>query len=288
MNGRSLRALVTGGSGGIGAAICKQLGAAGHFVYVHANRGRDAAETVASEIIAAGGQAQAIGFDVTDAATTRTTLEALIEHAPIQILVNNAGIHDDAAFPGMRPDQWHRVIDVALDGFYNVTQPLIMPMIRTRWGLIVNISSVTALAGNRGQVNYAAAKGALNAATKALSLEVASRGITVNAVAPGIIDAGMGTAGTGTAGIGTAGIGTAGIRTAPMSAAATDTVGAAAAGPGTRGVHAPAFDAATIANLVPMKRAGTAAEVARLVGFLASQEAGYITGQVISINGGMI
>ena len=118
-----------------------------------------------------------------------------------------------------------------------------MPMIRTRWGRIINISSVTALAGNRGQVNYAAAKGALNAATKALSLEVASRGITVNAVAPGIIATGMGS---------------------------------------------DAFDAATIANLVPMKRAGTAEEVAGLVGFLASTQAAYITGQVISINGGMI
>jgi 3-oxoacyl-[acyl-carrier protein] reductase len=118
-----------------------------------------------------------------------------------------------------------------------------LPMIRTRWGRIVSISSVTALIGNRGQVNYAAAKGALIAATKALSLEVASRGITVNAVAPGIIATGMGDA---------------------------------------------AFDAAAIADLVPMKRAGSAAEVANLVGFLASAEAGYITGQVISINGGMI
>ena len=161
----------------------------------------------------------------------------------MQILVNNAGIHDDAVFPGMRPDQWHRVIDVGVDGFFNVTQPLMMPMIRTRWGRIINISSVTALAGNRGQVNYAAAKGALNAATKALSLEVASRGITVNAVAPGIIATGMSSA---------------------------------------------AFDPTTIASLVPMKRAGTTEEVASLVGFLASKQAAYITGQIISINGGMI
>ena len=105
----------------------------------------------------------------------------------MQILVNNAGIHDDAVFPGMRAEQWHRVIDVSLNGFFHVTQPLLLPMLRTRWGRIINISSVAAMIGNRGQVNYAAAKGALNSATKALSLEVASRGVTVNAVAPGII-----------------------------------------------------------------------------------------------------
>jgi 3-oxoacyl-[acyl-carrier protein] reductase len=170
-------------------------------------------------------------------------VEKLLEDGPVQVLVNNAGIHDDAVFPGMSPAQWHRVIDLSVHGFYNVTQPLMLPMIRTRWGRVINISSVSALAGNRGQVNYAAAKGALNAATKALSLEVASRGITVNAVAPGIISTSMGDA---------------------------------------------AFDAAAIADIVPMKRAGTAQEVASLVGFLASEEAAYITGQVISINGGMI
>jgi len=243
MNNPAMRALVTGGSGGIGAAICRRLGAAGHFVYVHANRGTAAAEAVVREIIAAGGQARAIAFDVTDAAASRAATDELLEIAPVQILVNNAGIHDDAAFPGMSAQQWRRVIDVSLNGFYNVTQPLMLPMIRTRWGRVVNISSVTSLTGNRGQVNYAAAKGALNAATKALSLEVASRGITVNAVAPGIISTGM---------------------------------------------SEPVFDAAAIANLVPMKRAGSAEEVASLVGFLASAQAGYITGQIISINGGMI
>jgi 3-oxoacyl-[acyl-carrier protein] reductase len=243
MNDSTLRALVTGGSGGIGAAICRQLSADGHFVYVHANKNRAAADAVVGDIIAAGGHAQALAFDVTDATATRTALDDLSAHAAVQILVNNAGITDDAVFPGMRADQWHRVIDVALDGFYNVTHPLMMPMIRSRWGRIINISSVAALLGNRGQVNYAAAKGALNAATKALSLEVASRGITVNAVAPGIIATGM---------------------------------------------SDPVFDAAAVAELVPMKRVGTAQEVASLVGFLASKEAGYITGQIISINGGMI
>jgi 3-oxoacyl-[acyl-carrier protein] reductase len=237
------RALVTGGSGGIGAAICRRLGKAGHFVYVHAHRGTAAADAVVGDIVSAGGQAAAVQFDLTDVAATRVAAEKLLEGGAIQILVNNAGIHDDAVFPGMSHAQWHRVIDLSLNGFYNVTQPLMLPMIRTRWGRVISMSSITSLAGNRGQVNYAAAKGALNAATRALSLEVASRGITVNAVAPGIISTGMGDA---------------------------------------------AFDAAAIADMVPMKRAGTAEEVASLVGFLASEEAAYITGQVISISGGMV
>jgi 3-oxoacyl-[acyl-carrier protein] reductase len=243
MNGIATRALVTGGSGGIGASICRRLGAAGHFVYVHGHRGMTAAQSVAGDIIAAGGQAAPVQFDLTDTTATRAAIEKILEDGTIQILVNNAGIHDDAVFPGMSSEQWHRVIDVSINGFYNVTQPLMLPMIRTRWGRIISITSVAALIGNRGQVNYAAAKGALNAATKALSLEVASRGITVNAVAPGII--------------------------------ATD-------------MSKGAFDEAAINNIVPMKRAGTAEEVASLVAYLASQEAAYITGQVISINGGMI
>jgi 3-oxoacyl-[acyl-carrier protein] reductase len=243
MNEDVTRALVTGGSGGIGSAICRALGSQGHFVYVHAHRGLAAAESLAAEIVGAGGQATAVQCDVTDAGATRAVMEKILEAGPIQILVNNAGIHDDAVFPGMSPQQWHRVIDVSINGFYNVTQPLMLPMIRTRWGRIISISSVSALLGNRGQVNYAAAKGALNAATKALSLEVASRGITVNAVAPGIISTDMGKL---------------------------------------------AFDEAAIAAIVPMKRAGSPGEVASLVAFLASAQAGYITGQVISINGGMI
>jgi 3-oxoacyl-[acyl-carrier protein] reductase len=237
------RALVTGGSGGIGAAICRRLAAAGLFVHVHANRSMPAAQAIAAQIVAAGGRASAVQFDVTDAAATRAALEQMLAEGPIQVLVNNAGIHDDAVFPGMSPEQWQRVIDVSVNGFYNVTQPLMLPMIRTRWGRIISISSVSALMGNRGQVNYAAAKGALNAATKALSLEVASRGITVNAVAPGIIATGM---------------------------------------------SIPAFDVAAINDIVPMKRAGSPEEVASLVAFLASAEAGYITGQIISISGGMI
>lgn len=185
------RALVTGGSGGIGAAICRRLARDGHHVYVHARLGIETAEKLVEQILAAGGSAAPLHFDVTDTEATRSTLESALASGPIQILVNNAGIHDDAVLPGMRAQQWHRVIDVSVSGFFNVTQPLLMPMIRTRWGRIVNISSVTALIGNRGQVNYAAAKGAVNSATKALALELASRGITVNAVAPGIIDTPM-------------------------------------------------------------------------------------------------
>jgi 3-oxoacyl-[acyl-carrier protein] reductase len=237
------RALVTGGSGGIGAAISRRLAADGYQVYIHANQGMATAQQLAAEICAEGGSAEVIQFDVTDSAAVTAVLAPLVEHAPIQILVNNAGIHDDAVFPGMRPDQWHRVIDVSVHGFFNVTQPLMMPMIRSRWGRIVNVSSVAAITGNRGQTNYSAAKGALNAATKSLSQEVASRGITVNAVAPGIIDTSM-----------------------------SESV----------------FDAKMIANIVPMKRAGTPMEVADLVSFLVSDQATYITGQIISINGGMI
>ena len=184
-------ALVTGGSGGIGAAISRRLARDGLHVIVHANRNREAAEALVREIVASGGTAEPVAFDITDAAATLAELERVLAVAPIQVLVNNAGIHDDAVFPGMRPDQWSRVIDVTLNGFFNVTQPLTLPMLRTRWGRIVNITSISGLVGNRGQVNYSAAKGALHAATRSLALEFASRGVTVNAVAPGIIDTGM-------------------------------------------------------------------------------------------------
>jgi len=237
------RALVTGGSGGIGAAVCGRLASDGCHVYVHARNRFAQAEKLAAEIVAKGGSAAAVAFDVADREKTEAALRELLGGGPIQIVVNNAGIHDDAVMPGMRPEQWSRVIDVSLNGFFNVTQPLLMPMIGTRWGRIVNVSSVAALAGNRGQTNYAAAKAGLHGATKALALELASRGITVNAVAPGIIASSM-----------------------------TETV----------------FPQDAVDRLVPMRRAGTPEEVADLIGFLASERAAYISGQIISINGAMI
>ena len=236
------RALVTGASGALGSAIARRLARDGAALLLHANTRLDAALQLAEAIRAEGGAAEALAFDLTDAEASRAACERMLAGGAVQIIVNNAGVHDDAVFPGMRAEQWHRVIDVSLHGFFNVTQPLLLPMLRTRWGRIINLSSVAALVGNRGQVNYAAAKGAINSATRALSLEVASRGVTVNAIAPGII-------------------------ASPMTDA-----------------H---FDAKAIAQLVPAKRAGTADEVAALAAFLASDEAGYISGQVISINGGM-
>lgn len=185
------RALVTGGSGAIGAAVCRRLAADGCHVIIHANSNVSTATALVQEILAAGGSAQAVAFDVALRDETAAALEALLADGAIQIVVNNAGVHDDAVMPAMRAEQWSRVIDVSLNGFFHVTQPLLMPMIGTRWGRIVNLSSIAALAGNRGQTNYAAAKAGLHGATKALALEVASRGITVNAVAPGIISSPM-------------------------------------------------------------------------------------------------
>jgi 3-oxoacyl-[acyl-carrier protein] reductase len=236
------RALVTGGSGAIGGAISRYLAAHGIHIIVHANQGHDQAKSVVSGIIAEGGSAQTVVFDVTDREATVIALDKLLEQGPIQILVNNAGIHDDAPLAGMSPEQWRRVVDVSLNGFYNVTQPLLLPMISTRWGRVISLSSIAGVMGNRGQANYAAAKAGLHGATKSLASELASRGITANVVAPGIIESEMSNS---------------------------------------------VFDKETVQRLVPMKRAGTPEEVAALVGFLASDEAGYISGQIISINGAM-
>lgn len=236
------RALVTGGSGDLGGAIARRLARDGLHVIVHANAHLEAAEAVAAAIRAEGGSAEAVAFDVTDAQDSAAALAGVLDAGPVQVLVNNAGIHDDAVFPGMRAEQWHRVIAVSLHGFFHVTQPLSLPMARTRWGRIISIGSVAAVMGNRGQANYAAAKSALHGASKSLALELASRGITVNVVAPGIIASAMADR---------------------------------------------AFDPDAIARMVPARRAGSADEVAALVAFLAGPDAGYITGQVISINGGM-
>ncbi len=181
------RALVTGGSGLIGAAICETLAAEGLHVIVHSHQNPELAGQVIEKIKSSGQSAEAICFDVSDRKATSQCLDKILESGPIQVLVNNAGIHEDAPMAGMSPEQWDNVIQITLNGFFNVTQPLLLPMIRTRWGRIISISSITGVAGNRGQTNYAAAKAGLHGASKSLSKEVASRGITVNVLAPGII-----------------------------------------------------------------------------------------------------
>jgi 3-oxoacyl-[acyl-carrier protein] reductase len=181
------RALVTGASGDIGAAICTALAAEGCFVYAHAHANRGRAQAVVDEIRAHGGGGEVVVFDVADAVAARTALDELLAAGSIDILVHNAGIHDDAPLAGMTDAQWHGVIDVSLHGFFHVTQPLLLPMARARFGRIVTVSSVAAQLGNRGQVNYAAAKAALHGAAKSLAREMASRGVTVNVVAPGVI-----------------------------------------------------------------------------------------------------
>ncbi len=236
------RALVTGASGALGQAIACRLAADGLHVIAHANRNLAGAQALVERIMAQGGSAQSVAFDVTDADASTSALTMLLDAGAIQIIINNAGLHDDAVMPGMTSEQWKRVIDVSLNGFFHVTQPLLMPMIRTRWGRIVSMASVAAHIGNRGQTNYSAAKAGLVGACRSLALEVASRGITCNVVSPGIIESDM-TAGS--------------------------------------------FTAERIRELVPMKRAGRPDEVAALVSFLVSEDAGYISGQSIGINGAL-
>jgi len=236
------RALVTGGSGVIGSVIAARLATDGYHVVVHAFNNAASADVVVDQIREKNGMASSVTFDITDRGATQQALDVLLRDGPIQIVVNNAGIHDDAPMAGMTGEQWMRVVDLSLNGFFNVTQPLLLPMIGTRWGRIVSISSLAGVMGNRGQTNYAAAKAGLHGASKSLAVELASRGITVNVVAPGLIESSS-------------------VREA--------------------------FKSSQIEALVPMKRVGTPEEVAALVSFLVSEESGYITGQVIGINGGM-
>jgi 3-oxoacyl-[acyl-carrier protein] reductase len=231
------RALVTGGASPIGVAICRALAREGCTVIVHAHANLAAAAALAEEI----GGAHA-GFDVTDHDAAQRAVEGLLQDGPIQVLVHNAGIHDDVPMAAMTQAQWRRVMAVSLDGFFHVARPLLLPMMGTRKGRIVAMSSVSAIMGNRGQANYAAAKAGLIGAVRALSLECAPRGVTVNAVAPGLIES-------------------------PAVAAAVP--------------------AEMIRQIVPARRLGRAEEVAELVAFLCSDRAAYITGQTISINGGM-
>ena len=235
--------LVTGASGGIGRAICLSLAYSGYEVVAHYRSNRAAVESLSNEITAQGGKIRLVAFDISDRQATRDVLEADInQHGAYYGMVCNAGIHSDAAFPALSEQDWDSVIHTNLDSFYNVLQPVIMPMIQRRApGRIVTISSVSGVMGNRGQVNYSAAKAGIIGATKALAIELAKRKITVNCVAPGVIETDM--------------------------------------------IENVALEMAK--EMIPMQRFGKASEVASLVTYLMSEPAGYITRQVISVNGGM-
>jgi 3-oxoacyl-[acyl-carrier protein] reductase len=236
-------AIVTGASRGIGAAIAQALAASGHPILLNYRQNQEAAEAVQRRIESAGGTVRLVRFDVTDRQQVIRVLQGLLqEKLPIGVVVNNAGIAADEPFPAMSAQQWESVTRTSLDGFFNVTQPLVMPMVRRRRGRIISITSISGLIGNRGQTNYSAAKAGLIGATRSLAQELAKRRITVNAVAPGLIETEM-------------------LAGAPVE---------------------------ELVKMIPARRLGKPQEVANLVRFLASDEAAYITGQVISINGGLV
>ncbi|HEY9032924.1 MAG TPA: 3-oxoacyl-ACP reductase FabG [Pseudomonadales bacterium] len=235
--------LVTGSSRGIGKAIALRLAQSGYDIVLHCLASRSAAEAVADDIRALGRQVRILQFDIADRQATADALTADIEaHGAYYGVVCNAGLTRDNAFPAISGDDWDVVLHTNLDGLYNVLQPLIMPMVRRKKpGRIVTISSVSGIMGNRGQVNYSAAKAGIIGATKALALEMAKRKITVNCVAPGLIDTDM-------------------AEQAPVE---------------------------FIEQAIPMRRVGQASEVAAAVNFLMSDEASYITRQVLAVNGGL-
>jgi len=237
------RVLVSGSSRGIGRAIALRLARDGFSVTVHCRSRQIEAEDVVSEIVAAGGEADFLMFDVRDRNVAGIMLEQMVaEKGAYYGIVCNAGIARDAAFPALTGEDWDSVLDTSLDGFFNVVHPLVMPMVRTkRGGRIVTLASVSGVMGNRGQVNYSAAKAGLIGATKALAVELGGRGITVNCVAPGLIETEM-------------------TEDLPLAEAL---------------------------KVVPMNRVGQADEVAAAVSFLMSNEASYITRQVLGVNGGI-
>lgn len=232
--------LITGSSRGIGKATAILLAEQGYNIVLHCNKNIDKAKAVQEEI---GNNARILQFDISNREQTQEVLTKDIEENGVYFgLVLNAGIAKDSVFPAMEDEEWDSVINTNLNGFYNVVKPLILPMIQSRQkGRIVTLSSVSGLSGNRGQVNYSASKAGIIGATKALSLEVAKRGITVNCVAPGVIESDM-------------------TEDLPKD---------------------------RVLDMIPMKRFGTAEEVANVIGFLVSDKASYITGQVISVNGGL-
>ena len=239
-------AIVTGGSRGIGRAICVEMARSGYDLVINYHSNTEAAEQSLALVREAGGDGQLLPFDVADTAACNAALDPLLKQGPVAVLVNNAGVVADGLFPMMRPEAWHSVTRTSLDGFFNLTRPVVKAMMHKRAGSIVTISSASGLVGNKGQVNYSAAKAGLMGATRSLAAEVARLGIRVNAVAPGLIETDM-----------------------------------------TREVSQ-LMSKEMIKQMIPMNRFGTPEEVARVVRFLCSEDASYVTGQVIGITGGMV